>query len=299
MGVHPSPEPSQVPRESNGRPSFGAEAAPAAGEIPTTPPGQPSTRRRVWEIVEAARPGDVASRRFDEFILALIALNVAAVILQSVRALDARFAAAFAVFEVFSVLVFTAEYAARLWSCVEDPGHRGAVRGRLRFAVRPMSLVDLLAIVPFLVMLGTTDLRILRVMRLLRLVRLLKAARYMVALDLLRRVVRAKREELVMTTALTSVLLIVASAVMYFAENGAQPDKFSSIPASMWWAVATLTTVGYGDVYPVTALGRLAGGCLALLGVGLFALPTAILGSGLVEAVRPAQGCPRCGTPVR
>lgn len=288
----------RVPADSNDPRSFGVEAAPVVVETAAGPAAQTSTRRRVWEIVEAARPGDVASRRFDVFILALIALNVGAVILQSVRSVDARFGAAFAVFEVFSVLVFTAEYAARLWSCVEDPGHRGAVWGRLRFAVRPMSLVDLLAIVPFLVMVGTTDLRILRVMRLLRLVRLLKAARYMVALNLLRRVVHAKREELVMTTALTSVLLIVASAVMYFAENEAQPDKFSSIPASMWWAVATLTTVGYGDVYPVTALGRLAGGCLALLGVGLFALPTAILGSGLVEAVRQAEGCPHCGNPV-
>lgn len=273
-----------------------------AGENPTAPAARTSTRRRVWEIVEAARPGDAASRRFQLFILALIALNVAAVILQSVRSLDARFGAAFAGFEVFSVLVFLAEYAARLWSCVEDPGYRGAVRGRLRFALRPMSLVDLMSVVPFLVMLGTTDLRILRVMRLLRLVRLLKAGRYLVALTLLRRVMHAKREELVITTALTSVLLIMASAIMYFAENGAQPDDFSSIPASMWWAVATLTTVGYGDVYPVTVLGRLAGGCLALLGVGLFALPTAILGSGLVEAVqttRPAQECPHCGKPLR
>ncbi len=259
-------------------------------------------RRRAWEIVEAARPGDAASRRFDLFILALIALNVAAVVLQSVRALDQQFGAAFAVFEVISVLVFLAEYAARVWSCVEDPRFRGPVRGRLRFAIRPMSLVDLMAVLPFLLMMGTTDLRVLRVLRLLRLVRLLKAARYLAALTLLRRVVHARREELVMSTALTSVLLIVAASLMYFAESEAQPDKFSSIPASMWWAVATLTTVGYGDVYPVTILGRLAGGCLALLGVGLFALPTAILGSGLVEAVQntePARACPHCGKPLR
>ena len=119
---------------------------------------------------------------------------------------------------------------------------------------------------------------------------------------LLKRVVHAKREELVMSTALTSVLLIVASSIMYFAETDAQPDKFSSIPASMWWAISTLTTVGYGDVYPVTVLGRVAGGFLALLGIGLFALPTAILGSGLVEAVqrgRPSSACPQCGKPTR
>lgn len=264
-----------------------------------------SVRRRVWEILEAAQPGGVASRRFELFMLALIALNVAAVILESVRSVGERFGTAFALFEACSVLVFIAEYAARLWSCVEAPHSRGAVRERLHFALRPMALVDLMGFAPFLATLGTADmrvLRVLRVLRLLRLVRLLKVGRYLAAFVLLRRVLQAKREELIMSIALTFVLLIVASSIMYFAEGEAQPDKFSSIPASMWWAVATLTTVGYGDVYPVTMLGRVAGGVLALLGIGLFALPTAILGSGLVEAVqsaRPPQECPHCGHPVR
>jgi voltage-gated potassium channel len=259
-------------------------------------------RRRVWEIVEAARPGDVASRRFDLFILALISLNVAAVVLESIPSVEERFGAAFALFEACSVLIFLGEYVARVWSCVEDPRFGGAVRGRLRFMLRPLALVDLVIILPFLLTLGTADMRVLRALRLFRLVRLLKLFRYLDALTVLRRVVHAKREQLVMSAALTCVLLIVASSIMYFAEAEAQPDKFSSIPASMWWAVATLTTVGYGDVYPVTPLGRVAGGFLALLGVGLFALPTAILGSGLVEAVqsaRPPQGCPHCGKPVR
>ena len=255
-------------------------------------------RRRVWESVDTVRPGDVASRRFELFSLALIALNVAAVVLESVGSLQQRFGTAFAAFEACSVLIFLGEYAARLWACVEDPRSHGPVRGRLRYVVRPLALIDLLAILPFFATLGTVDMRVLRALRLFRLVRLLKLGRYMAALTLLQRVVHAKRAELVMSTALTSVLLIVASSIMYFAEYEAQPDKFSSIPASMWWAVSTLTTVGYGDVYPVTVLGRVAGGFLSLLGIGLFALPTAILGSGLVEAVqsiRPPQPCPHCG----
>lgn len=261
-----------------------------------------SVRRRVWEVLEPAGPGDELSRRFDLFILALIAANVAAMVLESVRSIEQSFGAAFAVFEACSVLVFLAEYAARLWSCVEDPRSSGAIRGRLRWAIRPLSVVDLLVVAPFLLTLGTADARVLRILRLFRLVCVLKAGRYLAALRLFRSVVQAKREELAMSIALTSVLLVVASSVMYFAEYEAQPDKFSSIPASMWWAVATLTTVGYGDVYPVTGLGRVAGGCLALLGVGLFALPTAILGSGLVEAAqssRAAQACPHCGKAVR
>lgn len=284
------------------------ERRPSALDAPAVPRGTPApwprrtaVRRRVWEIVEATRAGDAASRRFDLFILAMIVMNVAAMVLESVRSIEERFGAAFAVFEGLSLVVFAAEYAARLWSCVEDPRSRGGVRGRLRWAVRPLSLVDLLVIVPLLATFGTTDMRVLRALRLFRLACVLKAGRYLAALNVLRRAVHAKREELVMSVALTSVLLVVASSVMYFVEHEAQPDKFSSIPASMWWAVATLTTVGYGDVYPVTVPGRLAGGFLALLGVGLFALPTAILGSGLVEAVQnagPRQTCSHCGEPL-
>jgi voltage-gated potassium channel len=256
------------------------------------------TRRRVWEIVEAARPGDVASRRFDVFILLLIALNVVAVIAQSVPRVEQDLAGPLFAFEAFSVAVFSVEYLARLWSCVEDPRFERPVRGRVHFALSPLPLIDLLAILPFFAPFATIDLRSLRAARLFRLVRLLKATRYMAALRLLRRVLRAKREELVLTTALMAVLLIMASSVMYFAEHDAQPERFSSIPESMWWAVATLTTVGYGDVYPVTTVGRLAAGVIAILGIGFFALPTAILGSGFVEAVQSLKSprvCPHCG----
>jgi voltage-gated potassium channel len=255
-------------------------------------------RGRVWEIVDAPHNGSAVERAFEISILVLIVLNVAAVVLQSVREMEIRFGAAFYAFEVFSVAVFSLEYLARLWSCVEDPRFRGAVRGRVRLALRPMTVIDLLAILPFFVMFTAVDLRVLRAARLFRIVRLLKAARYIAALSLIRTVLRAKREELVLSGALMAVLLVIASSVMYFAENAAQPEKFSSIPASMWWAVATLTTVGYGDVYPVTPIGRLAGACISIAGIGFFALPTAILGAGFAEAVkahRVPHRCPHCG----
>ncbi|MBB4635411.1 ion transporter [Longimicrobium terrae] len=256
------------------------------------------SRLRVLQITEAPRAGDAASRRFGIFILALIAANVLAVILGSVPELEARWEAEFRAFEVFSVAVFSVEYLARVWSCVEDPRYRGAVRGRLRYMLRPLALIDLLAIAPFFVPAAALDLRFLRAMRLFRLVRLLKAGRYVTALGLFRQVIRQKREELVLSLALMAVLLIVSSSVMYIAENGRQPDEFSSIPASMWWAVATLTTVGYGDVIPETPSGRLAAGLISIVGIGLFALPTAILGAGFVEAVqarREPAACPHCG----
>jgi len=259
------------------------------------------SRHRVWHIVEAPKPGEHADA-FDVFILVLIALNVIAVILESVRSVDLRYGRAFSAFEAFSGAVFTVESIARLWSCTADQRFCNPFLGRLKCATRPLTLIDLVAIVPFFVTFATVDLTILRAARLFRLVRLLKATRYIAALQLFRRVFQSKREDLVLTTALMMVLLVMASSVMYVAENPAQPDKFSSIPASMWWAVATLTTVGYGDVYPVTPLGKLAAGALAILGIGFFALPTAIIGSGFIEAVqerkKPAV-CPHCGRPLR
>jgi voltage-gated potassium channel len=255
-------------------------------------------RARVWVVVDGVPDESVASHRFESCILLLIALNVTAVILQSVRDIDLRYARPFHLFELFSVAVFAAEYLARIWSCTVDPRFRHPIRGRLRFMRGPLALIDLLSILPFFVSLAAVDLRVLRAARLFRLVRLLKAGEHIAALALLKRVLRDKREELVMAGVLMSILLVIAASVMYFAENAAQPDRFSSIPQSMWWAVATLTTVGYGDVYPVTPLGRLAAACISVLGIGFFALPTAILGSGFAEAMKAAHRphrCPHCG----
>lgn len=257
-----------------------------------------SIRQRTWKIVESAEAGDRMSGNFDIFILTLIFLNVIAVVLESVPALETRFAGGFAAFEVMSVAVFSLEYLVRLWSCVEDPRFAQPLWGRIRFLLRPLPLIDLLAILPFFLSFATVDLRFLRALRLLRLIRVVKAARYVAAMQLFGYVVRVKREELILTSGLMLVLLIVASAVMYFAESGAQPDKFSSIPASMWWAVATLTTVGYGDIYPLTVLGKTAAALISIVGIGFFALPTAIIGSGLVEAMqeqKSPQVCPHCG----
>jgi voltage-gated potassium channel len=252
-------------------------------------------------MVEVARDGDAWSRRCDTFLLSLILVNVAAVVLETVQPLRERFGTAFFWIEVVSVAVFSIEYLARLWSCVEEPRLSSPVLGRVRFALRPMSIIDLMAVLPSLLGLIGLDLRFLRALRLFRVARLAKASRYVRALDLLGGVVRQRREELIVTSGLMLALMVISGSVMYYAENAAQPEAFSSIPASLWWAVATLTTVGYGDVYPVTGLGRVAGAVTAMLGVGLFALPTAILGSGLVEAIRDSKGavkCPHCGEPL-
>lgn len=263
-------------------------------------------RRRTWEILDVARPDDRPSALFDIAIRALIALNVVAVILETVPVIQAAARGFFLAFEVFSVAVFTLEYLGRVWSCVEVPAYRAPVRGRLRFALTPLALIDLLAVLPSLLPMLGVDLRILRGVRLFRLFRILKLTRYSRSLRAMGRVFRRSREELVITLSAVALVLLVASSIMYYAEHAAQPEKFSSIPAAMWWGVVTLTTLGYGDVYPITPFGRLMGGVFAISGILLIALPTAILGASFVEEMRsgaaepPGESpevsrCPTCG----
>jgi len=261
-----------------------------------------SIRQRTWEIVETAKDGDKPSRIFDIFILSLIFLNVLAVFIGSVESIQSRWGRFMSAFEVFSVAVFTIEYLARLWSCPVDPRFSGCFRGRVRLALRAMSIVDLLAILPFYLPFCGADLRSLRVLRLLRILRVAKIARYYASLDLIRYVFRSRKEELVLSTAIMGLLLVVSSSLLYYCENPVQPDAFSSIPATMWWSVTTLTTVGYGDMYPVTLLGKFCASVVAILGIGMFALPTGIIGAGFVEAIQKRKGphvCPHCGKEIR
>lgn len=261
-----------------------------------------TVKQRVYEILEVARPGDRTSQLVDGFLMGLILANVGAAILQTVDVFYQRYGLYFDSFEIVSVLVFTLEYAARLWVCQPNPRYREPLRGRLRFATTPLALIDLIAIAPFWLTLGATDLRMVRILRLVRVLRLAKLARYSHALQTLGRATLRKRGELTVTLIALGVLWIFSASLMYVAEHRAQPEAFSSIPVAMWWAVATLTTVGYGDVYPVTAVGRAMGSVVAILGIGMFALPAGILGAAFLEEVEDAknargqdQRCPHCG----
>jgi len=148
-------------------------------------------------------------------------------------------------------------------------------------------LIDLLAILPFyLPMIIPLDLRFIRAIRLLRLFRIFKIGRYSKSLNVLKDVIRNKKEELVLIIFVVLIMLVIFSSLMYFVERDVQPEAFASIPHAMWWAIITLTTVGYGDVYPITVLGKILGAMIAFLGIGMFALPAGILGSGLIEAIQ-------------
>lgn len=260
-----------------------------------------NAKRRIYEILEKALPGDTASKIFDIFIITLIFLNIIAVILGTVKSIEIAYRSFLRSFEVFSVIIFTIEYILRLWSCTSDKKYRSPLLRRLRFATSPMAIIDLLAIVPFyLPMFIPFDLRFVRVLRVFRMFRLFKIGRYSDSMKTLANVLRAKREDLLVTVSAVVVLLVFVSSIMYFVENEAQPEAFASIPAAMWWGVSALTTVGYGDVFPITALGKFLGALIALLGIGMFALPAGILGGGFVEEMqkrkdRKCKTCPHCG----
>jgi voltage-gated potassium channel len=258
-------------------------------------------RSRVREIVTHSKAGDTTSKAFEGFIVTLILLNVVAMVVESVKSVYEAIPGWFFAFECFSVVVFTIEYAARLWSCVEDPAYKCPVLGRIRFALTPLAIVDMLAVLPFYLPFISVDLRVLRMFRLLRIMRLMrvaKLARYSESLQMLMRVLKAKREQLISAVCILFIMLVVAATLVFYAENKAQPKTFSSIPAAMWWAAVTLTTVGYGDIFPITILGKILGALIAMMGIGMFALPTAILGAGFLEDLeqhKKARKCPHCG----
>ncbi len=253
---------------------------------------------RILEISDGKRQG--VSMVFNLLLVTIITLNSVAIVLHTVPEYNQRFARLFYDFELFSVVFFTVEYLLRVWVCVENDTYHHWFWGRLRYIFSISGMIDILAIFPFYFSLFATDLAIVRILRLFRIFRLFRMSRYSHAFRLIQRVVAEKKEELILSTILVVFMLIIVSSVMYYVEHSAQPDKFSSIPATMWWGVTAMTTVGYGDIHPITPLGKLLGGITAIVGIGLFALPTGILVSGFNEHIRVHKAprrhrCPHCG----
>lgn len=261
-----------------------------------------SVKRRVREIMMIpSAPGDTAGRAFDVFIITLIVLNTLAVVLETIPGLLDAYRPWVVAFEWFSVAVFVTEYVLRLWSITAEPEFAEPVAGRLRWMATPFAVIDLLAILPAL--LFAVDLRFLRVLRVLR---ILKLGRYADSVVILGNVLQRSRRELVTSLFLVLLALLITSSFMYFAEREAQPDDFASIPHAMWWGIIALTTTGYGDVVPVTTIGRIVGGATSIIGVAAIALPIGILSSSFVQELearkqqkRAPQACPHCGKDIK
>lgn len=251
-------------------------------------------QERVWNLLEPWGSDSRAANFVGTVVGAVIALAVGATIVESVPSLNAQYSGWLEAIEVFCLVVFGSEYVLRLWSAGCDPRYRG-VRGRLRWMVTFWAIIDLAAILPGLLVFANFDLRVVRAVRLVRLFRI---GRYSRGLRMLVDSFRESFRQLMVAFSGLLILLLFAAVAAYLIEREAQPDTFGTIPDAMWWAICTLTTVGYGDAVPQTALGRTIAGIIALLGVVTVAVPAGIFAAGFGRASQSGDQdatCPHCG----
>jgi len=246
-------------------------------------------RNRVYQVLEQGPVGDHASVIVDRALVVLIVVNLVAVALESVPEIEAEYARLFTAIEYVSLMVFTAEYFLRLWSTVEHGphSHLSPMRARLKYALSPAGLIDLIAVLPFWFAMLVPD--ALRVVMVFRFVRFLKIARYSPAMRSLLDVLYRERRALVGSFTILIGTALVAAALMYLAERHVQPDKLGTIPDAMWWAIVTLSTIGYGDVVPLTALGKLIAIVSVFLGMIMIALPVGIIATSFSEQIHRRQ----------
>ncbi len=243
-------------------------------------------RRQLAIVFEDEEPRGVVTRAFNLALALLIIANVSCVVLESVESIRRHFAPAFDAFEQVATTIFAAEYVLRAWTCVDfhDARYRDPLWGRLRYLRSFFALVDLFSVLPaILSFLGAGDLRVLRLLRLLR---MLKLIRHSTTFGLLFSVLREEAQSI---TALLFVLLLtvtISGSLMFMLEGAEQPAVFSSIPSAMWWAIETLTTVGYGDMVPVTAAGRIVGGAVSIIGIGTLALFSGLITVGFLDQLK-------------
>ena len=258
-------------------------------------------KKRTYEILEVADSKDTTSRICDLVLLTLIVVNVLFSILETVEELSLAYYQVFSFVEEISVIVFSLEYVLRIWTITLRSEFKKPFIGRLKYSFTFLSIVDLVAIAPYyLPMIIDVDLRFVRVLRLTRVFRLLKLERYTNSLEIISEAIRVKKSEISITFFLLSLTILISASILYVLEVSVQPEKFTSIPYSIWWSVSAITSVGYGDVYPITPLGRLFGSITALCGVGLIALPVAIFTSGFNEVLQKNTKikCPHCNNEI-
>jgi len=242
-------------------------------------------KQRIYNILE---PNDnAASRVFNAFIIILIIAATVSIIVSTIPGF--RYQSFVENFEIAVIIIFTIEYLLRLW-CSPN---------RIKTAFSFLGIIDFLSIFPFYLVLlfphVMVDLRVLRILRVLRMFRVLKLARYIEALNVIAFVIREKIHQLVVFLFMIAVILLIVSSLIYYIE----PENFNSIPEAFWWSIVTLTTVGYGDMVPKTPFGKLVAGVIMLIGVGIIAIPTGIISSGLTQYFMEKKGgriCPECKT---
>ncbi|WFN33737.1 ion transporter [Methanogenium sp. S4BF] len=274
-------------------------------------------KKRVFEIVSSAKEGDRTSLLFDMVIICLIMLSVAELVLASVPGMLDHYFWLFVIVEIVTAVVFSIEYILRMWSCTADERYKKPLAGRIRYALTPLVLIDLISILPYYLTLLIPGVNV-TFLRTLRVFRFFKLGRYSRSFQIMIRVLKRNSEALLGTVFIIMVVLIIAASLMYQIEYTAQPEVFSSIPEAMWWGIVTIATIGYGDMVPITPEGKVLGFVISLVGIGLFALPAGILASGFSEVIKEDEEkkkrkkaenycivtpefeiCPHCGREIR
>jgi len=243
-------------------------------------------RQRVHALVFPSAYGGDLHHLYDSFIVVWVVISVVAVILESVHSIHYLLNMEFLILDAIAVSIFTFEYCLRMYCCVEEPGYKKAVSGRLKLAKSTSSIIDLLAIVPFFLEVFLHHLIDLRFMRVFRLLRLLKLTRYTGATQSLTKVITREWPVMAAAAFIMMLLVVMTASLGYLFEHEAQPEKFENIPQSIYWAVITLASVGYGDISPVTPAGRAMTIVLALIGIGIFAIPAALLSSAFSDQLK-------------
>ena len=259
-----------------------------------------------WKLFNLIRDDDennFASTIFDSILIFLILLNVVIIIIDTFNNINVNIKKIFYYIEIVSIIIFSLEYIARVWTSVYIYPNKKSAIARLKYMFSFMAIIDLLAIIPFYLSLVfiIENLLILRILRLLRFFRLFKLNHYTDAMTRIINVIKSKYYQLICSICIVLILILLSSVLMYYVEHDKQPEIFKNAFSGVWWAIVTVATVGYGDIYPVTVLGKLLGTFIAMLGICFLAVPTGIITAGFVEQISSKNNeekknyCSNCG----
>ena len=245
-----------------------------------------NTRKRLYNELEPSGRQVSGLSKLNQFICGVIILSVGVAIIETEDSVSQHREAFFLAAEYIFTGVFLIEYIARVWVAVENSVYSGAIRGRLKYIVSFYALIDLLALLAVAVSTAGSGPLFLRMFRFARILRLARLGRFSKAMSRMRYALHSRLPDLLLSLGVALGLLVISSTLLYLVEGSIQPKTFGSIPRAMWWGIATLTTVGYGDVYPVTAAGKILSSITAITGIGLIAMPTGILAAAFSDAMQ-------------
>lgn len=241
-------------------------------------------KKRIFEIIEKGEKGDTVSNIFDIFILVLICVNVLSVFVETFK-ISSRVRTILSDIELFSIIIFSIEFILRVWTAEFLYENLSPIKSKIKYIFSFMALIDLFAILPFYIpFVIKVDLRVLRILRLFILSRIVKANRYTKSLQKVIDVIKDKSAELFSAILMLFILMLISSVLIYYIESPAQPDVYTNALSGLWWSIAIFTSVWLGDIYPITAAGKILCALMAVFGVAIIAVPTGIISSGFVES---------------